>query len=120
VLELKILFKPARQQKPVNTIVECGLRIDWPTPEDGGSPILEYNVEVQRKDGQFYRMTFCGQKPQQQTHCIVPMSKLQGDPINLQKGDDILVRASAFNKKGWSPVSPLSNAMGILSTPDAP
>jgi hypothetical protein len=45
-LDVSILFKPDQQQSPVNTIVDCSLRIDWPTPENGGSPILEYNVEI--------------------------------------------------------------------------
>lgn len=48
------------------------------------------------------------------------MSVLQSAPFNLLKGELIFVRVSAYNIRGWSPVSPLSDGIGVLSAPDTP
>jgi hypothetical protein len=41
----KSLFQPFGQ--------ECSLKVEWDAPEDGGSPITEYEVSIRRQDGQF-------------------------------------------------------------------
>ena len=71
----------------------CSVKVDWSAPENGGSLIKGYKLEIINKAGNNVSLTgACGNKNiASRTTCIVPMTLLVADPINLEIGDVVYV-----------------------------
>jgi hypothetical protein len=101
------------------------LVLDWTAPEDNGSPITMYQVEIRDKVGVAW-----GSHPAcdattaalvAATVCQVPMLTLTSAPYSYALGDLIVVRAAAYNEKGFGPMAPENTAGGTAKTvPAAP
>jgi hypothetical protein len=92
---------------PANTSLNnCALQIDWIAPQDGGSDITGYTIEILGKSKEFYPVEFCGQNAE--TDCLVQMDTLKAQPWNLVGGDLIQIRSTAINDIGRGAPSPLN------------
>ena len=114
-LKVNILFAPARMQSVVLSTEGCDVRVDWTAPDSRGAPIQKYNIEAQSSKGAFFPVPACGQKADSQS-CLIPMATLQAKPFGLQRGEDIVVRASAYNRKGWGLHSNVNSDGAVLKT----
>jgi len=97
----------------------CSVKVDWTAPENGGTAIQGYKVEIVNKAGQNVSlMGACGNKNiSARTTCIVPMTLLVADPINLKVGDVVYVQVAAKNVNGFGKLSPKDIASKVrLST----
>ena len=62
----------------------CGVKIGWKKPENGGSTIQKYKIEVLGEEG-FQVLEGCGEKGE--TECTTSMDMLSKEPYNLKVGD---------------------------------
>jgi hypothetical protein len=71
----------------------CSIKVNWSAPQDGGSSILGYKLDIINKAGVAVPLTgACGNKNiASRTSCVVPMTLLVADPINLTTDDIIYV-----------------------------
>jgi hypothetical protein len=61
---------------PASTSLDnCALQIEWTTPQDGGSDIIAYTIEILGSSKEFYPVDFCGQNAE--SACFVPMDTLK-------------------------------------------
>ena len=71
----------------------CGVRISWEPPVDGGSPIYLYILKARGSDGTYHPLSqYCGNGPTQR-ECTVEMTTLVEAPFELETGDLIAVTA---------------------------
>ena len=85
----------------------CDARFTWEVPDDAGSSIEEYLVEVLGQDGSFHAITDCDQGPES-LECPVPWSIFREAPYSLSDDNRIEVQVSARNANGWGDTSPIS------------
>ena len=80
----------------------CSANLSWSRPEDdGGSPLTEYILELESRNGTSIRLQECGVDPDA-TSCAVNLMSLAQPPFNLLKDHEIKIRARAVNKVGSS------------------
>jgi hypothetical protein len=91
----------------------CDARFTWEAPDDAGSPIEGYNVEVLGQDGTFHALTNCDQGPEALS-CSVPWASFREAPYNLSDGSRLEVQASARNANGSGDTSPVSTAANTI------
>ena len=110
------------QMKPVEATVEgCALLINWAAPYDSGSPIAEYDIQLQVRPGILISLTgvFCDKDPAL-TSCTVPMKGLLKEPFNMKAGDRVILRAFAVNEAGRSKPSAVTQSdTRIIAVPAA-
>ena len=97
---------------PVTTTAQTiYVRIDWSlVSTDYGSPVLEYFVQIQAKDGSYQTSPSClGDDYEILTSlapfCLVPFSELRTAPYQLEQGDQVIAQVKSRNVNGWSALS---------------
>lgn len=101
------------------------LVLDWAAPEDNGSPVTRYQIEIRDKVGSaFLSHASCDGTDAAivaATECSVPMLTLTSAPYSYTLGDLIVVRSAAYNEKGFGLIGPDNVAGGTAKTvPAAP
>lgn len=101
--------------------------ISWDLPDNGGSPITAYLIEILKSDGLSYAVdsTCDGTTTAVRDFrtCAVPITNLMAAPFTLPWGAKIVARVTAINVYGSSVVSaPTASDKQavILRSPDAP
>ncbi len=117
--------KPERPTAPTTTISGSNVVIDWQAPDENGSPIYSYIIQIRRADGTSFATdsTDCdGNKAAivSQTQCTVPISTLRAASFQLPWGASIHAKITAINLYGLSEESPVGNGAYILTAPDRP
>lgn len=85
---------PPGEIKLVRTTADegsCGYLIDWSEPNDGGSPITHYKVDIRIPNKGSYTVTQCGQDPTV-TQCALSEQLLTNAPVSLKPGSYIYAR----------------------------
>lgn len=100
------------------TTVNTGtsVRIDWVIPYNGGSTITAYNVQIQKKNGDWIEeLTYCAARSDSTVianrYCVIPIATLSASPYLLVQGDIVKVRVLAQNAIGDSSYSTV-NTLG--------
>lgn len=68
----------------------CDARFTWEAPDDAGSDIEGYFVEVLGQDGAFHPLSDCDQGPEALS-CLVPWAVFREAPYDLSDGNRIEV-----------------------------
>ena len=112
---------PAQPLAPTTQQDLTRIKLTWQTPDDGGSPITGYTVQVQKSDGTFAKeITSCNMAASTKTTCSIPVSTLIAAPFELAWGSDVIAKVEATNKIGSSIQSPLGKGAKVYTIPDAP
>lgn len=103
-------------------VIECSIQITWSRPANGGAPITRYQIEVcpaNRRGICNDLSSLCGRDVNINT-CTVPMTSLQS--LGVAPGEQIRVRAKAYNSNGWSPASAFNTGVALMrgSAPKMP
>lgn len=100
--------------------------ISWDLPDNGGSAITAYTIEILEENGLTYAVDLAdcnGALPAivNSRTCSVPITSLMAEPFSLPWGAEIVARVTAVNSYGPSLVSPPTAERAIiLRVPDAP
>ena len=118
---------PARPSAPRTTRSASNVVIEWDLPDNGGSAITEYTIEILEENGLAYAVdphcdgTLAAVRDFRT--CSVPITSLMAPPFTLPWGAAVVATVTARNSYGPSLVSP-PTASGqraiILRSPDAP
>lgn len=108
--------RPAQMAEVQVTDEGCNALFTWEAPDDAGSSIEGYLVEVLGQDGTFHALTDCDQGPESLS-CAVPWVNFRDEngPWKLSDGNRIEVQASARNANGSGDTSPVSVAGSVLA-----
>jgi hypothetical protein len=71
----------------------CGVKITWNEPDNGGSPILGYTIQVENLGGVFQQVKIITEGQE----ALISMSTLIDHPFYLDVGDRIIVKVIAKN-----------------------
>lgn len=127
VLAAQVPFQP---NAPKTTVVGSDVEISWDLPNNGGSVITAYKIEILEENGLTYSvvplLAFCdGTLPSviADRKCSVPFTSLMTIPFSLLWGAQIVARITANNVYGASvvslPTAQIDRAI-ILRIPDTP
>lgn len=99
--------------------------IAWVAPDNGGSAITSYIVELRQVDDTTYtqQLSYCDGSSSAvvaDKQCSVPISTLIDSPYSLLWGDLVYARVTAVNVYGESSVSNEGTGATISTVPDAP
>jgi len=102
---------------------ECFIKLNWAAPNDGGSPITEYFVELQGKDAKFYPLegASCvgpnkkGIVSGLTTSCSISIPALFEAPYLLEEKDQIKIRVTATNEIGSATPSEINSTAASLT-----
>jgi hypothetical protein len=102
--------------------------VQWVAPDDGGSPITHYTVEIRQADSVTFstELTQCdGSDPtiRDNTECTIAVTTLQGvsgAPFSLDWGTDVHAKVTAWNVYGNYGASDIGNGAVITTFPDPP
>jgi hypothetical protein len=100
--------------------------VDWNEPDDKGSEITGYRIEIRNSDELTYTLneancdSFADPTILTTTSCRIPIADLIVYPYNLYWGSSIWARVQAYNTYGDSFFSELGNGATIYTIPDAP
>jgi hypothetical protein len=112
---------PDKPKDTTTTVSGSNIIINWKAPDDNGSDITGYNVEIRQRDNRYASYTGCTGNV---FSCTVPISVLQDVPYNLAIGDSVYARIKAINAKGISAASNNGDwakiPATVPSTPSAP
>jgi hypothetical protein len=93
-------------------------------PDDGGSPITAYFIEIQGVDGEWFEEeTYCDGRQagiMAATSCTFAILVLKAEPYSQPWGVEIYARVTAINVYGSSLTSDAGNNAIILTVPDKP
>ena len=95
------------------------LVVSWTQPDQQGSNVLSYFIELSSSDGQTwteYQSTCDGDDPSL-LECAIPMNQLDLIPYLYEQTNIIYVRTSAYNEFGSSLVSEANQEGALLRTP---
>ena len=101
------------------------VKISWAAPYDGGSPLLNYQIQILQSDGVSFTADLkdCDGSNLvilSSNECNVPIYTLINTPYNHLWGASIKARVKATNLVGSSEFSTVQNGAIILTIPDAP
>lgn len=109
---------PLQISPVVTTMNGQNVKIEWNTPDNGASPLLKYEILIQKADGTFVEdKTFCDGSNfviLARAFCEIPMQILVASPYSLAQGTLIRASVRAYNVIGGSIESTL-NAFGELA-----
>jgi hypothetical protein len=71
--------------------------IKWNEPNNGGSPIIGYSIEVKNLIGDFQQVQMISEGQE----ALISMSTLTDHPFYLDVGDRIIVKVKAENERGF-------------------
>lgn len=101
--------KPQIPTAPTTSIQGTNVLISWTAPDNGGSTILSYRVQVKDALGNYQNLVLA----QATTSITLPISNYTSEPFNLMQGYLVSAKVSASNSIGEGPVS-LANSDGAL------
>jgi len=109
---------------PVTTAVSnTVVKVSWITPLNGGSPITQYSIAIQKGHGTYAsELANCDGSQQSviaASSCTIPIATLQALLFNLGWAS-VFAKVIATNVVGSSFSSPEGNGVVILTYPDAP
>ena len=101
---------------------DSSIKLNWAAPNDGGSPITEYFVELQGKDDKFYPLegASCvgpnkkGIVSGLTTSCSISIPVLFEAPYLLVDKDQIKIRVTAMNEVGSAEPSEINSTAASL------
>lgn len=101
---------PETPAQPTSVNTGTSVRLDWIEPYNGGSAILELDIEIRATGGTFYaEAIYCNgvsdATVRSQSYCVIPMSVLTASPFSLVQGDAVIARMRATNVVGSSAYS---------------
>jgi hypothetical protein len=86
---------PAKPLAPSTSILNNKVIIEWEAPDNAGSTIDSYSIQIQQKNGTFTpSIALCNGGNAGivgLTTCTVPLLGLRADPYLLVLGDDVVV-----------------------------
>lgn len=98
--------------------------VNWLEPEDSGSEITHYQIVFKDSTGDYLtEVTQCdGSLSAIYTsrQCTVLLETLTQSPFDLQLGDSIDVRVTAYNQYGASLMSSAGSGATVVLVPTAP
>jgi len=97
--------------KIITKQLRCSVKLTWTKPDNGGTPINSYKIEVKAKDKKFTILETCG-KDAAVFGCEEKLETFGKAPYNLKVGDLIEFRVSAKNTDGWG-IPSLLNTDGV-------
>ena len=109
ILTLVCATKPQIPTAPSTQIQGSNVLITWISPDNGGSTIQSFRIQVANALGLFVNLELTATG----TSFVVPISSLTSDPFNLMQGNLVKAKISATNSIGEGPVS-LANSEGAL------
>jgi hypothetical protein len=122
--------EPAQPEPPISTVEgpnDHGPNVifTWVAPDDMGSPITAYRLEIRKSDGVTFAedLTHCDGSREpipSALQCSVPINTLRTDPYNLPWGSSIWAKVIAINLYAESLESFEGNGAVILTYPDPP
>lgn len=110
---------------PTTTVSGSNVVISWAAPNNNGSPIVGYVIQIRQSDGVTFSVdiTSCdGSKStiREATSCSVPITTLRASTYQLPWGSSIYAQLYAYNIYGNSLMSSVGNGAIILTIPDSP
>lgn len=114
---------PAQPVAPRTIIVGSNVQIIWNSPDNGGSAITSYIIQIRMNDGITFTTVTCIESLANiiaLTQCTVPISTLTTAPISLSWGSSIYATITAVNIYGSSTISSVGTGAIIVTVPDAP
>lgn len=122
---LAVGFKPSQPEAPTTSNVADQVLVQWTAPNENGSPITGYRIELRQNDMTTFSqdMTNCdgsGALITASTQCSIPLSVLTAAPYSLVFGDSVFAKVVAYNYYGESAESDSANGAVILLVPDSP
>ena len=118
--------RPDTPVAPTTTIYgNYDVKISWPEPFTGGSPITGYTILIRMYDEISFAedpVNCDGTDPViiAQQFCLVPISALKSLPYELEWDTGVYANVQAYNSYGYSGISPTGNGAIITTVPDAP
>ena len=108
--------EPDKMDQVTVTLIGTDVKIAWTPPEENGSPITAYKIEIQTQDPLAYEeeLTYCDGTSESAVtlnYCLIPMLDFSEEPFDLAQGDLIIARVRAQNSIGWSDPS-IENDIG--------
>lgn len=124
-ISIRAATVPITPIAPVTSIQGSSVRVTWTPPDNGGSPITAYRIEVRQVDDTTYSVdsTDCNGSDsvtKAAGYCDIPIATLRASPFSHDWGADIYAKIIAINLVGESIESPAGNGAIILTTPDKP
>jgi hypothetical protein len=101
----------------VQETIQCELAMIWTAPDDGGSPIIGFRIEVLGNDDEYHSLNNLCESDGESTNCLVPIGALYAQPYELRQDDAISVRAQAQNAEGWSLPSEPNSVTQMVEAP---
>ena len=97
-------------------MVGTDVKIAWTPPEENGSAITAYKIEIQTQDPLVYEesLAYCDGTSEthiSQNYCLIPMLDFSEEPFSLPQGSLIIATVQAQNSIGWSGTS-TPNSLG--------
>lgn len=122
---------PAQPDAPVTTWVAdsadpttenlSSVVISWVAPDNGGSPLIGYNVQILQQDGAYsVDLTNCDMSSSTLLSCTIPVQNLLASPYSLTWADSVSAQVSAANIYGYSELSAAGNGAVLVTNPDVP
>jgi len=117
--------EPYKPIPPTTTLELSNVIISWDLPNEMGSPITSYSIEVLHKDGVTYTpdLVLCDgldANVVMNRKCVFPVSVLTEEPYSLTWADSVWARLTATNAYGTSAYSEAGNGAILYTIPDAP
>jgi hypothetical protein len=82
---------------------ESTVQIAWTAPDNGGSAIIGYTIEIKQSDGVFSTdLTNCNIASSIETSCTIPVAVLKETPFSLEWGSSVFTKVVATNQYGSS------------------
>jgi hypothetical protein len=116
---------PGVTAAPTTVSVGSNVVISWSAPDDGGTAILAYGIEIQLSDGLSYSSDLANCDGSQAAifssrSCTVPAAVLNSPPFNLLWGSSVVAKVQTTNAVGTSAFSLGGNGATLINGPSAP
>jgi hypothetical protein len=64
------------EQISIVETIQCELAMSWVAPDDGGSPMVGYRIEVLGKDEEYHSLNNLCETDGESTGCLIPIGAL--------------------------------------------